>query len=168
MKALLENKLVLHIVGEAIVFIAVIFYFSQRNKRIMNHINDLVQRLEEQEDTIHKHEKAIEALTKQLNEFKQLITKPEVSEAKKVTVTNTKPRVVEEIKNTKLPIFVSVAPSVIVEPVKQDSRVTELSTVEEIDDEENEVQEEDDEELDKELENELKELERSNYIQNIN
>lgn len=174
MKALLENKLVLHIVGEAIVFIAVIFYFSQRNKRIMNHINDLVQRLEEQEDTIHKQEKAIEVLTKQFNDLKQLIqpvNKPEIK--KTVNQTEKKPAFVEP---PKMPNLSFMMPSVVVETllspskqpevVQEDSRVTELSTVEELgDDEEHEVTDED---LDKELENELKELEADSDIKNIN
>lgn len=166
MKALLENKLVLHIVGEAIVFIAVIFYFSQRHKRVMNHINDLVQRIEEQEDMLHKHEKAIENLTKQLKELKDnTSTKPSV---KGQSIPINKPVVVEPVFKTRPVKEVFIMETVIPkkEVVEVSDRVEEI--IDENDAEEVVEEEVDDAELDKELAEELTELEATHNSNSAN
>jgi len=62
MSRILENKQIIHIVCEIIVIIGIVFYFSQKNKKLMNHINDLTQRLEDLEDTVQKQEKNITKL----------------------------------------------------------------------------------------------------------
>ena len=64
MSKIFENKsLLIHIIGEIVVVIGITFYFSQKNKKLMGHINDLIQRIEEQEDIIQKHEQLIKNLT---------------------------------------------------------------------------------------------------------
>lgn len=75
MSKMLENKsLVIHVAAEIIIVTGISFYFSQKNKKIMGHINDLIQRIEEQEDTIQKHEQLINNLTNALNDINNKIT----------------------------------------------------------------------------------------------
>jgi hypothetical protein len=62
MSKLIENKQIIHIATEIIVILGVTFYFSSKNKKLLEHIEDLSQRLEEQEDLIQKHEHIIKQL----------------------------------------------------------------------------------------------------------
>lgn len=71
MSKILENKQMIHIAAEVIVILGITFYFSQKNKKIMNHINDLSQRLEDQEDVIQKYEQIITTLSKKIEEHEQ-------------------------------------------------------------------------------------------------
>ena len=57
MSKILENKQIIHIATEIVALMGIIFYFSSKNKKLLSHIEDLSQRLEEQEDLIQKHEK---------------------------------------------------------------------------------------------------------------
>ena len=41
-----------HIVSEVVVLVGLAFYFNQKNKKLLAHIEDLAQRVEEQEDQI--------------------------------------------------------------------------------------------------------------------
>lgn len=67
--SLLQKPQMIHIIAEIVVFISLAIYFSQKNKKIMGHMNDLLQRLEEQEDIIHKHEKMIVKLSNTISEL---------------------------------------------------------------------------------------------------
>ena len=70
MSKIFENKsMLIHVAAEIIVVIGITFYFSQKNKKLMGHINDLIQRIEEQEDTIQKHEQLINNLTNAVNDI---------------------------------------------------------------------------------------------------
>ena len=70
MSKIFENKsMLIHVAAEIIVVIGITFYFSQKNKKLMGHINDLIQRIEEQEDTIQKHEQLINNLTNAINDI---------------------------------------------------------------------------------------------------
>ena len=69
MSQILENKQMVHIVSEVIVLIGLTFYFNQKNKKLMNHIEDLAQRIEEQEDLLQKHENIIKKLVASVNEL---------------------------------------------------------------------------------------------------
>jgi len=71
MSKILENKQIIHIAAELVVLLGITFFFSQKNKKIMNHINDLSQRIEEQEDIIQKYEQLIKNLTKKVEEHDQ-------------------------------------------------------------------------------------------------
>ena len=71
MSKILDNKQIIHIASEIIIILGITFYFSQKNKKIMNHINDLSQRLEEQEDVIQKYEQIIGNLSKKIEEHEQ-------------------------------------------------------------------------------------------------
>ena len=69
MSQILENKQMVHIVSEVIVLIGLTFYFNQKNKKLLNHIEDLAQRIEEQEDLLQKHENIIKKLVASINEI---------------------------------------------------------------------------------------------------
>ena len=62
MSKLIENKHMIHIMSEIVVLLGLTFYFNQKNKKIMGHIQDLSQRIEEQEDLLQKHEQVIRKL----------------------------------------------------------------------------------------------------------
>lgn len=51
-----------HIVSEVVVLVGLTFYFNQKNKKLMAHIEDLAQRIEEQEDLLQKHDQIIKQL----------------------------------------------------------------------------------------------------------
>ena len=61
---LLKNERLVHIVSEAVVILGVTFYFSSKNKQLQNHIDQLAQRLEEQEERFAKLENTLTELTK--------------------------------------------------------------------------------------------------------
>ena len=69
MTKLLDNKQIIHIVSEIVIILGITFYFSQKNKKMMNHINDLTQRIEEQEDILQKHEQMIAKLSSIIDEL---------------------------------------------------------------------------------------------------
>ena len=67
MSKLVENKQLIHIGTEVVVLVGLTFYFSQKNKKLIGHIEDLAQRVEDQEDMLQKHEQIIRKLVETLN-----------------------------------------------------------------------------------------------------
>ena len=61
---ILDNKQLIHIASEVVVLTGLTFYFSSKNRTLMGHIEELAQRLEEQEDHIQKLEQALNNLGK--------------------------------------------------------------------------------------------------------
>ncbi len=60
MSKLFENKQqLIHVASEVVVLLGITFYFSQQNKKLMGHIEDLAQQVEEQNDIIISHEKIL-------------------------------------------------------------------------------------------------------------
>lgn len=57
-----DNKQMIHIGAELVVLTGLTFYFSSKNRKLMEHIEDLSQRLEEQEDQIQKIQGALNNL----------------------------------------------------------------------------------------------------------
>lgn len=53
----------IHVLSEVAAMLGITFYFSQQNKRLKGYIEDLAQRMEEQEDLIQRHEELLKALT---------------------------------------------------------------------------------------------------------
>ena len=96
MSKLLENKQIIHIVTEIIAAIVIIFYFSSKNKKLLGHIEDLSQRLEEQEDIIQKHELIIKQLVQAINNRGPITALPKINNIPKPPV--------KEKKTTKKPI----------------------------------------------------------------
>jgi hypothetical protein len=67
MSALLQNKQIAHVATEIVVLLGITFYFSSKNKKLLEHIEDLSQRLEDQEDSIQKHDQIIKQLVQIVN-----------------------------------------------------------------------------------------------------
>lgn len=57
-----NNSQLIHVVSELVAFVTMMFYFNQKNKQLQNHIQELVHRLEEQDDIIQKHEEMLKLL----------------------------------------------------------------------------------------------------------
>lgn len=58
-----QNKQqLIHIASEFIIIIAVVYYFSSKNRKLLQYIEDLSQRLDEHEEVIKKQEKLINKL----------------------------------------------------------------------------------------------------------
>ena len=73
MSNLFENKtMITHIAVESLIILGVTIYFSQKNKKLMGHINDLIHRIEEQEDIIQKHEQLINNLSNVINDINSI------------------------------------------------------------------------------------------------
>ena len=91
MSKIFENKtFLIHIAAEIIIIIGVSFYFSQKNKKLMGHINDLIQRIEDQEDMIQKHEQLINNLTNALNDINSKISNNKNLPLQAESITNNK------------------------------------------------------------------------------
>jgi Txe/YoeB family toxin of Txe-Axe toxin-antitoxin module len=165
--SILEKPQIIHIIAEAVVFIGITLYFTQKNKKLMNHINDLMQRLEDQEDIIQKHEQMIVKLSNIVSEMCQ--QPPSfINIIKQDHPTNTvSSSMVEE-----LPIKTSISNSILQNKVQQKSKnnkhnrniIPESSKIEELNEEiaedsNSEEQEDDENYLDNELLEELKDLE---------
>jgi hypothetical protein len=67
MSKLLENKQIIHIATEIVAMVGIVFYFSSKNKKLLVHIEDLSQRLEDQENLIQRHEQIIKQLVQTIN-----------------------------------------------------------------------------------------------------
>jgi hypothetical protein len=63
MSKFMDNKQqLIHYATEILVLTGLVVYFSKKNKSMMNYIEDISQRLEDQEETIQKHEQLIKGL----------------------------------------------------------------------------------------------------------
>jgi hypothetical protein len=60
-----DNK-VIHIVSEVVVLLGITFYFNSKNKKLTGQLDELAQRVEEQENHIQKLENAIQQLNRNL------------------------------------------------------------------------------------------------------
>ena len=67
----MENKQIIHIALEIIALIGLTFYFNQKNKKLLSHIENLAQKIEEQEDLLQKHEQAIKKMLEFINQSNQ-------------------------------------------------------------------------------------------------
>lgn len=139
---MLENKFqIIHIAVETTAFIGLGFYFSQKNKKMQCDIDNLTQRLKEQEDIIQKHEQMIIKLVNMVDEH---------------IISQSTKQISPKLKSKNSRIY--TIPSINIQKTYTPKHVSFNSTVEEIKDEEIK-DEETDEELDNELLEELKELE---------
>ena len=141
----MENKQMIHIASEIIVLGGLIYYFNQKNKKLLSHIQDLSRKIEDQEGILQKHEEII----RKMSEF--------INQQKNTSIEKTKKTPVKEIRTItpkkSEPIKVSFKPNT--SPIKNKiaQRVEEISSSEE------EEEEEEESDLDAELEEELQELE---------
>ena len=138
---MMENKQMIHIVSEIIVLGGLIYYFNQKNKKLLSHIQDLSRKIEEQEGILQKHEEIIIKISEFINQQKNIST-PII---KKIPLKENRTKKSEPIK-----VSFKQNPSPIKNKITQ--RVEEISSSEE-------EEEEEESDLDAELEEELQELE---------
>jgi hypothetical protein len=156
MSKLFENKQIIHIATEIVALIGIIFYFSSKNKKLLEHIEDLSQRLEDQEDLIQKHEQIIRQLVQAVNNrggtHKQLSPK-----VKKNKVSHPK-RTKKELKSSPKPV---VNFDDEVEEIYEPQSKRSAATVEE-------YSSDDDSDLDAEIADELQELHQQDGLKKRN
>jgi hypothetical protein len=101
MSTILEKKHMIHILTEIVVLVALTFYFSSKNKKLLEHIEDLSKRLEEQEELVQNHEKIIQQLLENVNKNKEVYKKQSPSNPKYTKQSNrkNKDKVLENKKN---------------------------------------------------------------------
>ena len=162
MSKLLQNPQIIHIVSEAVIIIGITFYFSQKTKKLMNHINDLTQRLEDQEDIIQKHEQLILKLMNSVdelnkNDYNNLNNKPNANQYLQQPV---KQQPVKQQPISRPPENVPTIRRVVIGTEKREPKVEEVK-VEELEEYINEIDDEQEDDLDAELAEELAELEET-------
>jgi hypothetical protein len=106
MSKLLENKQIIHIATEIVVMMGIIFYFSSKNKKLLEHIEDLSQRLEDQEDLIQKHEQIIRQLVQAVNNKKPQF---DISQSSQVKPKQEKKK--STLSSRKRPVDMPIKPS---------------------------------------------------------
>ena len=67
-----------HIVSEVVVVVGLAFYFNQKNKKLLAHIEDLAQRIEEQEDILQKHEQMLRKVFDHINHQQKSVAVPTI------------------------------------------------------------------------------------------
>ena len=153
MSKLIENKQMLHIASEVVVLVGLTFFFSQKNKKLMGHIEDLAQRVEEQEDLLQKHEQIIKKLVDTLNRVSQQQFQPVQKQENFVNTTKKKVVPKHQTPPLKNPQRQNISNSRVI----FNSPVVEEESSEDEYSEDNE--EDNEEELDAEIAEELSELE---------
>jgi hypothetical protein len=143
MSKLLENKQLLHVAGEVVILLGVTYFFTQKHKKVMAHVEDLAQRLEEQDEMIQKHEQVIRKLVETINSRPAAI--PQQSLGALRTHQHAPQRPI--LKRKKKP-----KPPVVLEPEPEPEPRVQFMESDDSDEDE-------DDDLDSELRNELSELE---------
>jgi hypothetical protein len=64
---IVNKQQMIHMAAEVVILLGVIIYFNQKNRKLSNQIEDLIQRVEEQEDIIQKHDQLIQTISTFLN-----------------------------------------------------------------------------------------------------
>ena len=62
-----NKQLMIHIASEVVVLVGITFYFNQKNKKLVAHLEDLAQRVEEQEELLQKHDQMIKQIMEYVN-----------------------------------------------------------------------------------------------------
>jgi hypothetical protein len=157
MSKLKENKQMIHIASEIVALVGLTFYFNQKNKKLMGHIENLAQKIEEQEDLLQKHEHII----KKMLEFMNDQNTPQVlAKQLETTKIRKKPPPPAKEVHTKPPLKVptpSKPESTKVSFSDQIFKTTKIPPIRVVESEESTDSEESD--LDAELAEELEELE---------
>ena len=84
MAKMFENKQIIHIAAEIIVIGGLTFYFNQKHKKVVKQVEELNQRLEQQNMILQKHEQIIQRLVNTFNlSIKQNSQKPNVQKPEK-------------------------------------------------------------------------------------
>lgn len=75
----LNTSNIIHIVVETITLVAITTYFMQQNKKMMEHIDNLNEKIEEQDEKLLKHDKLISDILKNQNKMSQYVAQPAVN-----------------------------------------------------------------------------------------
>jgi len=153
MSKILENKQIIHIVCEAVVIFGLVIHFSKKNKKLTSYIEDVEQRLQEQEELIQKHEQIIGKLIETINNM----TLSKQHSSKKLNKPSQKKVHTQPPLKTPVPVLQQRSSR-----PKIDFYISEEDEEDEEEDEEEDDQEEEyssDEDLDAEIAEELQELE---------
>jgi hypothetical protein len=98
MSKILENKQIIHIATEIVALTGIVFYFSSKNSKLLKQIEELNQRLKEQEEISREHNIIINELVQFVKKgYTQKNTK--IDEKKKKTSSSNKPREKNNTKN---------------------------------------------------------------------
>ena len=153
----MENKQIIHIASEIVAFAGVIYYFNQKNKKLLSHIQDLSQKIEEQTELLQKHEEVIKKMTVFINQQKLNSSINLSSETdlfnKKEQSKNRKKEAIKVVKSE--PIKVSFKEDI----PKQNKIVQRIEEISSESESESESESQSESDLDLELAEELEELE---------
>lgn len=75
-KKLFDNKQLIHVAAEVVLFVGMFYYISSKTKKLNNHIEDLVQKIDEQEELLQKHEQIIKQLVGAINQMPRQMMHP--------------------------------------------------------------------------------------------
>ena len=95
----LNTSNIIHIVVETITLVAITTYFMQQNKKMMEHIDNLNEKLEEQDEKLLKHDKLISDILKKQNKMSQYAAQPTVQPTVQPVVQHTVQPVVHTTVN---------------------------------------------------------------------
>jgi hypothetical protein len=153
---LLENQRLVHIVSEFLILIVLIYYFNQKYKKMLSYIEDLVQRVEEQEDIIQKHDQLLKNIMSQQIQIQQLQSQQLQSQKPQLqpqTQTQSQPLMQQRKQQSAKPKIQKQQQN-----IKSKVQLENIPQIEELDDIEQNSVIERESNLDVELANELSEL----------
>lgn len=159
MSKIMENKQMIHIATEIVIFAGVIYYFNQKNEKLLSQIQDLFHKMEEQEELLQRHEEIIKKMAALINEQKIKSSAVETDLFKKEQDrNNNKKQPIKVVKSQPIKVtFKQELPK----QNKIEHRVEEISSEEESESEKEDINK-DESDLDAELAEELQELENKN------
>jgi phage shock protein A len=154
-----DNKIqIIHIVAEVIIICGLTFYTVNRNKKLLCYIQDLEQKISQQEELLQNHDKLIIKLSQNVNSLHSLVA--QTKNEKKIIKENVSKKVISP-----LPTNISTSKKVMIMIPEIKTTIekvpTKSSKVEEINDDVLDVvnnNRNNDDSLDDELEKELNEL----------
>lgn len=161
---LFDNKQLIHIASEVVVLLGMAFYFSSKNKALQSHIENLAQRLEEQEDRIQKLENIIQQMSSHMAQIPRVMEENkkavemllEKHRQDRVVETFTeKPKKVKQPEKQVLFEFRDIIPKKHTTPIITEFMEKPKNTKVQFIEEDEEIS---DSELDEEIEQELQEL----------
>lgn len=102
----MENKQMIHIASEIVALVGLTFYFNQKNKKLLGHIENLAQKIEEQEDLLQKHEHIIKKMLEFMNDQNEKNTPHVLAKQLETTKIRKKPPSPAKEVHTKPPLKV--------------------------------------------------------------
>jgi len=75
-----NNKQAVHVISEIVTLVGITYYFNHQNKKLKHYIDDLTERLNDQETLLEKHDKLIRLLMNKRNPLKNINDDSEINE----------------------------------------------------------------------------------------